>query len=62
MTPINLQNLIAQAIVDGINMKLLYITTGLDFSEFNKYHRDCLFTHEQENDLIQVIKEWRDGV
>lgn len=55
----NFQGFLSEVIKDGINMKILYQATGLQFHEFNQKHRDDSFTIEEKNTIYTTVKNWR---
>ncbi len=53
--------LIQDAIDNGINMEWIVKSLGIDEHTFMQYHRDCLFSGEQEEIVRRQIRLWRKG-
>ena len=58
----NLQALIENAIEDGINLKRLYLASGLCQDDFELHYRDQLFSYDEIDALEVEIKQWMKGV
>jgi len=61
MNDIQLQLLITDALIGGINTERLYKATQLAWDDFARHHRDMLFNQDQADAIQKEIGKWRVG-